>query len=507
MNFKAAEIENQGKGESHSVGNNNLPRIMLGNENAESSGSAICSSREEKDIFRVMFTIKPLGFVLTPFQNGMGAKVGQHSNKHLKQDIPRGTELFAIGDTKLVDMKHEEIMRLLDEAKLPVNLTFKKVKKRVRILTPRSANLLQLGKSPSSFSSVDLGLKKLPSEEFKERAKENAASKQKAEAQKPKQGKTRQQKRREYMQRQRARQAARLRQRQERNQQRFQSQNNAHYQNRNQQRFDRRAPNHWQQSRDPRFHRDQRYEHVEEPRHYRNPRQQNYNREPRIEDMRRMDFAHRRSYPQNGYQHDYPPQRGYSRDYPPQRGYSRDYPQQRDHSRAHPQRRGYDRPQNWGQRPMDHPKRGYEPRSDYLFSDENIVGRLGREQFEYQRDRYMNRDQHRQHHKEYHWKSADELYKPRRDPARVMNLADFAPRKNNGSWSEVSSPLMLDSSEKSSADGHDSCSESGASTSKQSVASQELTIKDLNATLSKVEHDKSSFLRSRGLDFNDDWES
>ena len=53
-------------------------------------------------------------------------------------------------------------MRLLDEAKLPVNLTFKKVvtnwpietelwvdfreKKRVRILTPRSENLLQSGK-------------------------------------------------------------------------------------------------------------------------------------------------------------------------------------------------------------------------------------------------------------------------------------------------------------------------------------------------------------------------
>lgn len=92
----------------------------------------------------------------------------------------------------------------------------------------------------------------------------------------------------------------------------------------------------------------------------------------------------------------------------------------------------------------------------------------------------------------------------------MMNLADFAPKrgKNNGSWSEVSSPLMLDSSDKSSADGHDSCSESGAS-SKQSVTDNEprseLTMKELNATLLKVEQDKCSFLRSRGLDFNDDW--
>jgi len=482
MNFKA-EIENQGKGESHSVGNNNLPRVTLGNENAESSGPKICSSKEKEDLFRVMFTIKPFGFMLMSNRNGTGAKVGQHSNKHLTQHIPRGTELFAIGDTKLVDMKHEEIMKLLDEAKLPVNLTFKKVRKRVRILTPRSANLLQSGKKVRAATShipLHVDLKKLPSEEFKERAKENAASKQKAEAQKPKQGKTRQQKRREYMQRQRIRQAARLRQRQERNQPRLQNRNNAHHQNRNQQRFDRRAPNHWQQSTDPRFHRDQRYEHVEE--NYGNPRQQYSNREPRFEEMRRLDFAHRRGYPQNDYQRDFPQQRGYSGDYPQQqRGYSCGYPQQRNHSRAHPERRGYERPQNWGER-------GYEPRSDYLFSDEKIVGRLGREQFEYKRDRYMEPRQ-RPHHKEYQWKSADELYKPRRDPARVINLAGFAPRKNNGSWSEVSSPLMLDSSEKSSADGHDSCSESGASTSKQSVTSnepQELTIKELNATLIKL---------------------
>jgi len=486
-------------------------RIQAFLEGENKSGVSTCS--------------KTLRSQLVPLpRNGVEAKVKQQQNK--------------------VGMNHKKIIELLDEAKLPMNLSFKKAKKKVRILTPRSSNLLlaESGKNDPAKSLANEFFGEMPPnvnhsltlQKNGHKNSENGPSVNENNLQNPKvKGKSRQQKRREYMQRQRARAKNHNGDSNQRNQQgnqsfqqqdpRFQQQDprfqqqHPRFQQRDQRsqqrnpRFQQRDPRFQQQEprfqqqeprfqqgnqnfqqRDPRFQQqdprfqqqDPRFQQRDQRFQQRNPRFQQ--RDPRFQ---QRDPRFNRN-PRSEYHGEFEEARYHT---------SRDTRSQEPRYQGGirrpffcppPQSRFHESQARSLQRPAVRSMKRSEPKPVYMFSDESVVSRLMNSVPKDRYDKHYNQQSHLQGCKEHSWKSAKDLYKPGRESEHVGQIESFAPRKDNGSWSQIlSSPLMLDSLDNSSADGRDSCSESGKSSARQSIAGSDtltLSAKELNETLVKL---------------------